>query len=222
MKEYQAVCCCFDEIEKNMDFCSVIVKANNSEEAKSKAESILKKEGKKRFAIQKVIEKTQVNAETVEDLSRFAEFYDTYEKKVSAGKEIVNNLMQYLVFDKSEILGFVMAIRALFYHLSKIDGVISFQEYCFCYDLIQTGEEVQKLTKEDYENFLSESQRNKKAAGSDDEIAFGEKFIKGLLQSPKIDIVVKFNLLRLAALFFSVDGKISVNQKEYLLSLVEI
>ena len=223
MKEYNVICCYFNSKSGTLDMNGVIVQATNSEEAKKQALITLEKAGIQGAAVVNVIESKTNNTDIIERMLWQSEhYYDTYEKKVLCGKEIVNELMKYLVFDESQLLSFLQAIRAICNHLWRIDGNISFKEYTFLYDVVISGssQNIKGKTKKDYDEFLS----NIKKGNSNvmEEISFGKTFIEGLLQAKHIDVEAKFQLLRLATLFFTVDGEVGLQERNYLFELFKM
>lgn len=223
MKEYNVICLYFNSRSGNLEVNGVIVQATNSEEAKKQALITLEKAGKQGASVVNVIENKTNNTNIIERMLWQSEhYYDTYEKKVLCGKEIVNELMKYLVFDESELLSFLQAIRAICNHLSRIDGNISFKEYTFFYDIVISGsnQNIKGKTKKDYDEFLSNVK--KRNANVMEEISFGKIIIEGWLQAKHINVEAKVQLLRLAALFFTVDGEVNAQEKQYFSDLFKM
>ena len=221
MKEYQVNCNYLDKKTMNLDIIGVVVRAENEKEAEKQALDILEKQGKAGAFVGRVIERSQQKNDLAEQILNFAELSDTYEQKVKEGQQIIGKMAQYLAFDKDNLLYFLMAIRAACNHFSNVDGEISFKEFCYFYDIVQMGNDTPKKMQENYKSFLAQAKKKKNSSGSAEELAFGKSWTEKVLRSNTLDPSMKFDLLRLAALFFTVDGVVSEEERNYMSALVE-
>lgn len=207
-----------DKKEMELVINLLILPADSPDEARKKALEVLEKNGIKDIAISHITEAPE--SKLMNGLLQEAENrYDTYEKKIARGREIMESLMGSLVYNESQLLAFFETIRAVCHHLSKVDDVMSFREFSFFYDAVALGSRYGRKTKKDYEEFLKTVKKNKKGAEAD--IAAGKKFIEGVLLADHFDDATKFAMLQLAALFVTVDGEVTEQEQEYLSELCE-
>ncbi len=212
MKEYNVVCCYLDKTVMQLHVDGIIVHAKDSEEAKKKALEALTKSGKDATVLN-VYENSKADDSVIEKIFWEAKhLYDTYEKKVVRGRELVNRIMPHFAFDNQQLLAFMWALRGYYYHLSKLDSVIAYEEYAFFFDIIGTP-----ITVKDYKEFLQKEKENKAEAANFVEV--GKNFIENVLNAGYIDVETKLDILQLSALYLTLDGEVSEEEKQYFYNL---